>query len=149
LTGSGAGPDQTSYAYASAGQLLQVETPQKTIDYRHNALGQRVAKVINGENVEHYLWQNLTTLLATYDGEGNLKQRFEYTVGHTPTSFTQNGQRYYIQTDHPGSPRVITGSSDGVIKTLTYDSCGSLTEDSGETTEYHYTSLARLEQVTT
>jgi len=74
---------------------LQVVTPQKTIDYRHNALGQRVAKLVNGQIAERYLWQDLTTLLATYD------------------------------------------------------SCGSLTEDSGETTEYHYTSLARLEQVTT
>ena len=96
----------------------------------HNALGQRAAKVVNGEVVEHYLWQDLTTLLATYDSGGNLKQRFEYTVGHTPTSFTQGGQKYYVQSDHLGSPRVITDSSGQVIKTLRYDSYGNITEDS-------------------
>ncbi|WP_041550895.1 RHS domain-containing protein [Cellvibrio japonicus] len=72
------------------------------------------------------MWQDLTTLLATYDGSGNLKQRFEYTLGHTPTSFTQSDQRYFIQTDHLGSPRVITDSSGNIIKTISYDSYGNI-----------------------
>jgi len=107
-----------------------VDTPGKFIEYRPNALGQRVAKLIDGEVVERYLWQDLTTLLAVYDGQNNLKQRFEYTVGHTPTSFTQGGQRYYIQTDHLGSPRVITDSSGSVVKAIRYDSYGNITDDS-------------------
>lgn len=61
----------------------------------------------------------MVTLLATYDASGNLKQRFEHTLGHTPTSFTQNGQRYFIQTDHLGSPRVITDSSGNIVDTDT------------------------------
>ena len=51
---------------------------EHTIKYRHNALGNRVAKVKDGVVVERYLWQDKTTLLATYDGDGNLKQRFGY-----------------------------------------------------------------------
>ncbi|WP_341939657.1 Lcl domain-containing protein [Marinimicrobium sp. C2-29] len=125
-----AGPAVTTYVYGSQGQLLQVDTPDEFIEYRHNALGQRVAKLIDGEIVERYLWQDLTTLLATYDGSGNLKQRFEYTVGHTPTSFTQGGQRYYIQTDHLGSPRAVTDSSGTVVKAIRYDSYGNITDDS-------------------
>uniref|UniRef100_UPI003139397D RHS repeat-associated core domain-containing protein n=1 Tax=Marinimicrobium sp. C2-29 TaxID=3139825 RepID=UPI003139397D len=106
-----------------------MDTPDTSIEYRHNALGQRVAKLIDGEIVERYLWQDLTTLLATYDGSGSLKQRFEYTMGHTPTSFTQGGQRYYIQTDHLGSPRAVTDSSGSVVKTIRYDSYGNITDD--------------------
>ncbi|MDF0752781.1 hypothetical protein NLU14_21385, partial [Marinobacter sp. 71-i] len=83
--------DVTTYDYDSQGRLKQVQTPDHTIEYRHNALGNRVAKVKDGQVVERYLWQDKTTLLATYDGDGNLKQRFEYTLGHTPTSFTENG----------------------------------------------------------
>jgi len=124
------GPALTTYLYGSQGQLLQVDTSDKSIEYRHNALGQRVAKLIEGEVVERYLWQDLTTLLAVYDGQNNLKQRFEYTVGHTPTSFTQGGQRYYIQTDHLGSPRVITDNSGSVVKAIRYDSYGNITDDS-------------------
>ncbi|QKT02702.1 hypothetical protein HUS23_02140 [Ectothiorhodospiraceae bacterium 2226] len=62
-----------------------------------------MAKLVDGEVVERYLWLDLTTLLAVYDGDGNLKQRFEYTVGHTPTKFTQDGQSYYILTDTWGA----------------------------------------------
>ncbi|ACE86231.1 Rhs family protein [Cellvibrio japonicus Ueda107] len=120
----------TTYIYGSQGQLLQVDTPDKSIRYLHNALGNRVAKLVNGTVTEQYLWQDLTTLLAIYDGSGNLKQRFEYTLGHTPTSFTQNNQRYFIHTDHLGSPRIITDSNGNIVKTVSYDSYGNIIEDS-------------------
>jgi RHS repeat-associated protein len=112
------------------GQLLQVDTPEQAISYRHNAMGQRVAKLVDGVVTEQYLWQDLTTLLAIYDGAGHLRQRFEYTLGHTPTSFTQDGQRYFIQTDHLGSPRVITDGSGNLVKVIDYDSYGNVTQDS-------------------
>ncbi|WP_049722419.1 carbohydrate-binding protein [Gilvimarinus polysaccharolyticus] len=126
----GENSELTTYVYDSAGRLKQVDTPDKSITYRHNALGNRVAKLVDGVLVEKYLWQDLTTLLATYDGQGNLKQRFEHTLGHTPTSFTQGGQRYFIQTDHLGSPRVVTDNSGAVIKSIGYDSYGVVIEDS-------------------
>ncbi|WP_238526806.1 RHS domain-containing protein [Cellvibrio japonicus] len=89
-----------------------------------------MTKLINGQVVEQYLWKDLTRLLVVYDGQGNLKQRFEYTLGRTPTSFTQSGQRYFIQTDHLGSPRVITDNSGNIVKTISYDSYGNIIEDS-------------------
>jgi len=45
----------TTYNYGTRGELLSVTTPTKTITYKHNALNQRVAKLINGEVVEKYL----------------------------------------------------------------------------------------------
>jgi RHS repeat-associated protein len=89
-----------------------------------------VAKLLNGEIVEKYLWQNKTTLLATYDGNGELKQRFEYTLGYAPTAFTQNGERYYLLTDQLGSPRIVTNSAGSVVKDIRYDSYGNVLEDS-------------------
>ena len=65
-----------------------------------------------------------------YDANDNVKQRFEYGLSHTPVSFTQAGQRYYIQTDHLGSPRVISSATGTVIKTLSYDSYGNVIADS-------------------
>ncbi|MFO7786719.1 MAG: DUF1566 domain-containing protein [Halospina sp.] len=99
--------DVTEYDYSSQGRLQKVVTPQQTVEYRHNAQGNRVAKLVDGEVVEKYPWADKTTLLATYDGSGNLKKRFEYTDGNTPTKFTQNGETYYILTDQLGSPRVM------------------------------------------
>ena len=89
-----------------------------------------MAKLVDGVVTEKYLWQNLTTLLAVYDANDNVKQRFEYGLSHTPVSFTQSGQRYYIQTDHLGSPRVISSATGTVIKTLSYDSYGNVISDS-------------------
>jgi hypothetical protein len=50
-----------------------------------------VLKKVNSEIVEKYLWANLTTLLAVYDKDDNLIQRFEYADNRMPISMTQNG----------------------------------------------------------
>jgi len=120
----------TTYQYSSQGRLLFVQTPDKTIEYLHNALGNRVAKKVDGLITEKYLWLNKTTLLATYDATDALLQRFEYTDSHTPASFEQGGQRYYIVTDHLGSPRAVTNSAGVIIKKLDYDSFGNVISDS-------------------
>ncbi|QKT02700.1 RHS domain-containing protein [Ectothiorhodospiraceae bacterium 2226] len=120
----------TRYHYSSLGRLERVETPDKLIEYRHNAYGNRVAKLVDGEVVERYLWLDLTTLLAIYDGDGNLKQRYEYTVGHTPTRFTEEGEVYYILTDHLGSPRYITDAQGSVVKSVDFDAYGNVLHDS-------------------
>jgi RHS repeat-associated protein len=127
------GTDVTTYEYDSQGRLKQVQTPDHTIEYRHNALGNRVAKLKDGQVIERYLWQDKTTLLATYDGQGNLKQRFNYTLGHAPTSFTENGNTYYLLTDQLGSPRVITDSAGQVVKAIEYDAYGNVIHDSNST----------------
>ena len=65
-----------------------------------------------------------------YNADDAVKQRFEYGLSYTPVSFTQSGQRYYIQTDHLGSPRVISSANGTVIKTISYDSYGNVISDS-------------------
>ncbi|MCP1728063.1 RHS repeat-associated protein [Natronospira proteinivora] len=120
----------TEYNYDSQGRLKSVTTPEHHVEYQHNALGNRVSKSVDGEVVEYYLWQDKTTLLATYDGDGNLKQRFEYTVGHTPSRFTQDGETYYILASHLGSPRAIVDESGEVLREIQYDAYGSVIEDS-------------------
>jgi RHS repeat-associated protein len=131
------------YSYSSQGRLqsvvfkeldivTSVETTIKTISYKHNALGNRVAKLIDDSIVEKYLWLDKTTLLAIYDQNDNLKQRFEYGISHTPVKFTQNNNTYYITSDHLGSPRTITDESGSVIKALDYDSFGNVISDSNE-----------------
>jgi RHS repeat-associated protein len=123
-------PIMSTYDYSSDGRLLSVTTPEHTVTYRHNAFGNRVAKLVDGVVVEKYLWENKTRLLATYDGNNNLKQRYEYTVGNTPTAYTEGSNRYYILTDQLGSPRVITDDSGVVLREIEYDSFGNIVNDS-------------------
>ncbi|MCC5859763.1 MAG: DUF1566 domain-containing protein [Ectothiorhodospiraceae bacterium] len=122
--------ETTRYHYSSLGRLERVELPGRTVEYRHNALGNRVAKLIDGDVVEMYLWQDKTTLLATYDGEGNLRQRFEYVLGHVPSRFTQDGATYYLLSDHLGSPRIITDAQGAVVRAMDYDAYGNIIRDS-------------------
>jgi RHS repeat-associated protein len=54
-------------------------------------------------------------------------------LGHTPTSYTENGNTYYIITDHLGSPREIVESNGTILKTIDYDSFGNVIADSNPT----------------
>jgi len=85
---------------------------------------------VDGEFVEKYLWLDKITLLATYDKDDQLVQRFEYVLGNTPTSYTQNGNKYYIISDHLGTPRAITNANGDILKQVDYDSFGNVISDS-------------------
>jgi RHS repeat-associated protein len=68
-------------------------------------------------------------LLATYDANDNLLQRYEYSLGQTPTAFTQGTNRFYIITDQIGTPRVITDATGTVVKQIEYDAYGNVIND--------------------
>ena len=129
----------TTYSYGTLGELLEVTTPTKTITYKHNANNQRVAKLVNGTVVEKYLWADLTTLLATYDANDTLKQRFEYVNGRMPVAMTDaNNTKYYLHYDQVGSLRAISRvlSPDNtleVVKEITYDTFGNILTDTNPT----------------
>ena len=120
----------TTYEYGTLGELKSVITPTKTIEYLHNANNQRVAKLINGQVVEKYFWANLTTLLAVYDKDDNLAQRFEYADQRMPVAMTLNDQKYYLHYDQVGSLRAVSDSSSNIVKEIKYDTYGNILLDS-------------------
>jgi len=124
--------DYTFYNYGTLGELKKVITPTKTISYQQNANNQRVTKLINGQIVEKYLWANLTTLLAVYDKDNNLVQRFEYSDNRMPISMTQNGQKYYLHYDQVGTLKAVSDSSLNVLKEISYDAYGNILSETNE-----------------
>ena len=121
----------THYTYGSLGELKSVVLPDSTtIEYLHNANNQRVAKKVDGVVTEKYLWADLTTLLAVYDGSDNLKIRFEYADGRMPYKMSYEGQSYYLAYDQVGTLRAVADSNGNVVKALTYDTFGNLFSDS-------------------
>ncbi|MFT7880831.1 MAG: RHS repeat-associated core domain-containing protein [Sulfurimonas sp.] len=120
----------TTYSYGTMGQLLQVITPNHTISYKHNALNQRVAKLVDGVTVEKYLWRDLTTLLAIYDANDNLLQRFEYADQRMPVSMNSNGTKYYLHYDQVGSLRAVSDTNGQIVKEVVYDTFGNIVSDS-------------------
>ena len=123
----------TTYSYARTGELLEVLKPDTTIiNYTHDPLGRRVAKSINGEIIEKYLWLDRTTLLAIYDGQDNLISRFNYADSRVPYSMESNNQTYYLAYDQVGSLRAVSDSSGNIVKEISYDSFGNILTDSDE-----------------
>jgi RHS repeat-associated protein len=130
LTTKTDGADVTTYDYSSRGELLGVTLPDGTnIEYIHDPLGRRIAKLVNGVTTEKYLWQGLTRFLAVYDGTNNLIMRFEYADGRVPVAMTQGGATYYLTYDQVGSLRVVADASGNVVKRIDYDSFGNIIDD--------------------
>ena len=112
LTTKTDGTDVTSYNYLSRGELLNVTLPGgRIVEYAHDSLGRRIAKIVNGTTIEKYLWQGLTRLLAVYDGSNNLVMRFEYADGRMPVAMTMGGATYYLTYNQVGSLRVVADSA--------------------------------------
>ncbi len=125
-----------TYSYNTLGALTDATLPDSTqIHYITDPLNRRIAKEVNGTIVEKYLWEDLTTLLAIYDGNDNLIQRFEYADGRMPISMTDaSGKRYYLHYDQVGSLRAVSRvlSPDNtieLIKEITYDTYGNIIND--------------------
>ena len=130
LTQKTRGANSTQYEYSSRGELLHVDLPDGTsIDYTYGPLGRRLAKSVNGTVTRKYLWQDLTKLLALYDGSGNLLMRFEYADGRTPVAMTKGGEKYYLISNQVGSLRAVADSSGNLVKRIDYDSFGNVIQD--------------------
>ncbi|QFR48818.1 DUF5011 domain-containing protein [Sulfurimonas lithotrophica] len=121
----------TTYTYNTYGTLTGVTLEDGTaIKYHLNPLNQKIAKEVNGVIVEKYLWENLTTLLAIYDGNDNLVQRYNYSDERVPISLTQDNQTYYLHYDQVGTLKLVTDAEHNVVKEITYDTYGNILNDS-------------------
>ena len=130
LTTRTEGTDVTSYDYSSRGKLLGVTLQDGTlIEYLHDPLGRRIAKMINGSVTEKYLWQGLTRLLAVFDSSENLIMRFEYADARMPIGVTKDGSKYYLTYDQVGSLRIVADTAANVLKRIEYDSFSNIIED--------------------
>jgi len=90
----------TLYSYSSRGELLRVDLPDgRVIEYVNDPQGRRIAKKVNGQVVEKYLWLGLTRLLAVYDGANALLYRYEYGDERTPLAAATGGQKYLMHYD--------------------------------------------------
>jgi RHS repeat-associated protein len=79
---------------------------------------------------EKYLWADLTTLLAVYDANDTLTQRYNYTDQRVPTSMQQNGETYYLHYDQVGTLKAISDTNHNIVKEITYDTYGNILQDS-------------------
>lgn len=131
LTVKVVGSQETRYTYSSRGELKRVELPDgRVVEYEHDPLGRRIAKRIDGQVVEKYLWQGRTQLLAVYNASDEVLMRFEYAGGRMPVRMLKDGQTYYLAYDQVGTLRAVFDAEGSVVKTVEYDSFGNVIADS-------------------
>jgi RHS repeat-associated protein len=125
------GGGTTRYSYTTRGELATVWLASgDTLTYVNDPAGRRIAKKVNGAITEKYLWKDQTTLLALYDGNDNLLQRYTYADARVPISMTTSGATYYLLTDQVGSLRAVADTSGVIVKRIDYDSFGNIIADS-------------------
>ncbi|GAB7078885.1 RHS repeat domain-containing protein [Megalodesulfovibrio paquesii] len=120
-----------AYTYSSRGETKTVDLGNGTVvEYRHDVLGRPAARLVNGEVTEKYLWLGRTRLLAIFDNNDNVLQRFLYADGRMPLAMEQAGETFYLAYDQVGSLRAVTDASGNVVKNVLYDSFGRVISDS-------------------
>ena len=99
------GSEMTSYDYDSLGNLVAVALPDgRQIEYRVDAYGRRLAKLVNGTVVSKWLYAGGLLPVAELDVNDNLISVFNGSF------LVRDGETYRIITDHVGSPRLRRGA---------------------------------------
>ncbi len=100
---------QHSYRYNTHNRLIGVDAD---VTYQYNALGQRTLKDVGG-TVTGFAYGLSGELLGEYPA-GAAQAEHIY-LGDQPLAVIQNGNVYYVHTDHLGTPRVITDQNQTAV----------------------------------
>lgn len=121
------------FSYSTRGELLSVSdagSNQVLVSYVYDANARRVArKDANGTVV--YLYGNMSSpfQLTASRAVDNVLTEYFYDDYGALYALERNGQRYYVASDHLGSPRVVTDNTGIAKKIIEYDSYGVVIGD--------------------
>jgi RHS repeat-associated protein len=125
--------DTTRYAYDALGVLRSVALPNGTrIDYVIDPGGNRIAKRVNGVQVQGFLYEGELHIAAELDGQNRVVSRFVYGLAaNVPEYMIKNDARYRLITDDVGSVRLVVDANTGAIaQRIDYDEYGRVTLNS-------------------
>jgi RHS repeat-associated protein len=120
-----------TFAYSARGELLSATVGGQTITYHSDGIGRRIGKT-DASGVTQYLYGNPGNpfqVTASRDAVGVLTTYFYDTAGNL-FALESSGQRYYVATDHLGTPKSVTDAVGAVVKAVEYDAWGVKTSDS-------------------
>jgi len=126
------GLQTTTYRYDPLGNLITVTLPAGTqISYLVDGLDRRVGRLVNGTQVQGWLYEDDLRPIAELNGSTQVVSRFIYaTWDNVPDYMVQGGVTYRLLTDHLGSVRLVVNAATGAVaQRLDYDAFGRVLTD--------------------
>ncbi|MFF1326884.1 RHS repeat domain-containing protein, partial [Streptomyces chartreusis] len=120
------------YQYNSFGSMNAVELPDGTrVEYIFDAAGRRIARSVNGARTRKYLFDGLLHPVAELDETDTVVAQYVYADSHgAPAYISKDEGKYFIASDHLGSPRLVIQVETGeIVQQLDYDPWGVVVKD--------------------
>ncbi len=135
------------FEYDFFGNLKKVILPNGTIiEYKIDAFNRRVAKLINGQVQNYYVWQGANRLSAVLNRFGQTEMNFIYGIHPIAPVYMMDyrsanglrdaahGTRFPILANERGDNRAIINTNDGsYVQEIEYDEYGAILNDSSVT----------------
>jgi RHS repeat-associated protein len=143
----------TSYSYDAENQLISVQSPVASAQYKYDGLGRRIEKAINSSPFTRYIYDNEDILLefdAPPAGSTTLTARYTHGVGIDEPLMMERDlnanatfeptERFFYHSDGLGSITDLTNNTGAIAQSYLYDSFGQIiTVTSGLENPYTYT----------
>jgi RHS repeat-associated protein len=109
-----------TYQYDPQSRLVRVNGPEGVTGYEYDALGNRIASIINGQRTEHLLDPTgLVNVLAQHDAGGSLVARFVHGQGLAARA-SAAGQNSFYDFDLLGSSAALTDAAGTPVNRYNY-----------------------------
>jgi RHS repeat-associated protein len=120
-----------TFSYDTLGELRTVDTPDHHLEYAIDPAGHRVAKTIDGELTQGFLYDRAGRVVAELDGSSAVTSRFVYASrSFVPDYMIHGGHTYRLVTDYRGSVRLVIDIANGAVaEALDYDAWGKVLSD--------------------
>ena len=106
---------------------ISVTGLDSSAEYVYDALGRRVAKVLDGVTI-YYLYNAGTQVIAERDSDDALQARYSYGSGiDEPLTMERGGNVYYYHRDGLGSVTELSDQSGNLVERYAYDVYGAPT----------------------
>ena len=130
MTSKTSASEDWAYSYNVQNRLVRVEEDDLLIaEYGYDPFGRRLWKEVDGERT-YFLYSD-EGLVAEYDEDGNELRSYGYkpdsTWGTDPLWLKEDGEYYWYQNDHLGTPQKLVDANGTVVWEATYTAFGKAT----------------------
>lgn len=122
----------SDFAYDMASRLSEIKSADKTVQYLYDGLGNRIARIENGQRTNYILDLNsrMTQVLAETDADGNINKYHVYGLGLIET-ILPGGETQVYHFNSRGNTAAISNAAGQIVQKYAYDDFGTVNNQWG------------------